>query len=202
MPKKVLKDNIQGITKPAIKRLGFVGGVKSMSGLIYEETRGILTIKMENVLRDAITYTEHVRKKTVNEAAIAAALDIKIWSDDIKSITCKKLPPKKTNPDPNAQKKKAKKGARALREIRFHQKHSDCLNIPREPFQRLVREISQDFKTDLLFSKNSFLLLQYSMENYLVKLFEDANLAAIHAGRQMIMPKDLQFARRIRGERA
>ncbi|MCD7452910.1 hypothetical protein HAX54_018585 [Datura stramonium] len=53
---KVLRDNIQGcITKPAIRRLARRGGVKRISGLIYEETRGVLKIFLENVIRDAVT---------------------------------------------------------------------------------------------------------------------------------------------------
>eukprot|EP00955_Chlamydomonas_euryale_P074143 361947-Chlamydomonas_euryale.AAC.2 len=70
------------------------------------------------------------------------------------------------------------------------------------PFQRLVREIAQDFKTDLRFQSSAVLALQEAAEAYLVGLFEDTNLAAIHAKRVTIMPKDIQLARRIRGERA
>ena len=57
--RKVLRDNIQGITKPAIRRLARRGGVKRISGLIYEETRGVLKVFLENVIRDSVTYTEH-----------------------------------------------------------------------------------------------------------------------------------------------
>ena len=60
--RKVLRDNIQGITKPAIRRLARRGGVKRISGLIYEETRGVLKVFLENVIRDAVTYTEHVKR--------------------------------------------------------------------------------------------------------------------------------------------
>ncbi|CAG8678001.1 2371_t:CDS:2, partial [Scutellospora calospora] len=63
--RKILRDNIQGITKPAIRRLARRGGVKRISGLIYEETRGVLKVFLENVIRDAVTYTEHAKRKTV-----------------------------------------------------------------------------------------------------------------------------------------
>ncbi|UYV76368.1 HIST2H4A [Cordylochernes scorpioides] len=63
--RKVLRDNIQGITKPAIRRLARRGGVKRISGLIYKETRGVLKVFLENVIRDADTYTEHAKRKTV-----------------------------------------------------------------------------------------------------------------------------------------
>ena len=61
--RKVLRDNIQGITKPAIRRLARRGGVKRISGLIYEETRGVFKVFLENVIREAVTYTEHAKKK-------------------------------------------------------------------------------------------------------------------------------------------
>ncbi|KAJ7803362.1 histone-fold-containing protein [Mycena olivaceomarginata] len=64
--RKILRDNIQvRITKPAIRRLARRGGVKRISGLIYEETRGVLKIFLENVIRDSVTYTEHAKRKTV-----------------------------------------------------------------------------------------------------------------------------------------
>jgi histone H4 len=67
-------DNIQGITKPAIRRLARRGGVKRISGLIYEETRGVLKVFLENVIRDAVTYTEHAKRKTVTAMDVVYAL--------------------------------------------------------------------------------------------------------------------------------
>ena len=72
--RKVLRDNIQGITKPAIRRLARRGGVKRISGLIYEETRSVLKVFLENVIRDAVTYTEHARRKTVTAFDVVYAL--------------------------------------------------------------------------------------------------------------------------------
>ena len=90
--RKVLRDNIQGITKPAIRRLARRGGVKRISGLIYEETRGVLKVNtnfffnlytlsalffqvfLENVIRDAVTYTEHAKRKTVTAMDVVYAL--------------------------------------------------------------------------------------------------------------------------------
>merc|ERR1711906_47090 len=92
-------------------------------------------------------------------------------------------------------------GTVALREIRKYQKSTDLL-LRKLPFQRLVREIAQDYKTDLRFQSLAVLALQEASEAYLVGLFEDTNLCAIHAKRVTIMPKDIQLARRIRGERA
>jgi histone H3 len=85
-------------------------------------------------------------------------------------------------------------GTVALREIRRYQKSTDLL-IRKLPFQRLVREIAQDFKSDLRFQGSAVLALQEAAEAYLVGLFEDTNLCAIHAKRVTIMPKDIQLAR-------
>jgi len=92
-------------------------------------------------------------------------------------------------------------GTVALREIRRYQKSTDLM-IRKLPFQRLVKEIAQDFKSDLRYQGSALLALQESTEAYLVGLFEDTNLCAIHAKRVTIMPKDIQLARRIRGERS
>ena len=109
-------------------------------------------------------------------------------------------------------------GTVALREIRRYQKSTELL-IRKLPFQRLVREIAQDFKvntvalivlfetyhvlqTDLRFQSSAVMALQEASEAYLVSLFEDTNLAAIHAKRVTIQPKDLALARRLRGERS
>ena len=92
-------------------------------------------------------------------------------------------------------------GTVALREIRRFQKSSDLL-VRKLPFQRLVREIAMDFKTDLRFRKSGMLALQEASESYVVGLLEDTNLLAIHAKRVTIKPKDIQLCRRIRGERS
>ena len=92
-------------------------------------------------------------------------------------------------------------GTVALQDICHFQKTSALL-IRKLSFQRLVREIAQDFKTDLWFQSAAILCLQEAAEAYLVRLFDDANLCAIHARRVTILPKDIQLARRIRGEQA
>ena len=257
--RKVLRDNIQGITKPAIRRLARRGGVKRISGLIYEETRGVLKVFLENVIRDAVTYTEHARRKTVTAMDVVYALkrqgrtlygfggghgEIEDGSDSdddedgeedgeedgdssdeedgfyydgartkqtARQSTGGKAPRKqlatkparKSAPATGGVKKphRYRPGTVAIREIRRYQKSTELL-IRKLPFQRLVREIAQDFKTDLRFQGSAVLALQEAAEAYLVGLFEDTNLCAIHAKRVTIMPKDIQLARRIRGERS
>ncbi|XP_020963416.1 histone H3.3-like [Arachis ipaensis] len=110
---------------------------------------------------------------------------------------------KKSSPTTGGVKKphRFRPGTVALREIRKYQKSTELL-IRKLPFQRFVREIAQNFKTDLRFQSHAIFALQEAVESYLVGLFEDTNLCAIHAKGVTIMPKDLQLARRIRGERA
>ena len=72
--RRVVCDNIQGITKQAIRRLARRGGVKRISGLIYVETRDVLKIFMEGVIGDAVKYTEHARRKTVTATDVVHAL--------------------------------------------------------------------------------------------------------------------------------
>ncbi|XP_040839896.1 uncharacterized protein LOC121158978 [Ochotona curzoniae] len=216
--RKVLRDNIQGITKPAIRRLARRGGVKRISGLIYEETRGVLKVFLENVIRDAVTYTEHAKRKTVTAMDVVYALkrqgrtlygfggfglslivllclgncvlhtpaDMARTKQTARKSTGGKAPRKqlatkaarKSAPATGGVKKphRYRPGTVALREIRRYQKSTELL-IRKLPFQRLVREIAQDFKTDLRFQSSAVMALQEACEAYLVGLFEDTNLA-------------------------
>jgi histone H3 len=88
-------------------------------------------------------------------------------------------------------------GTVALREIRRFQKSTELL-LRRRPFARLVREVAQDFKSDLRFNPDALLCLQEATESYMVGLFEDSNLCAIHGKRVTVMPKDMQLVARIR----
>ena len=101
---------------------------------------------------------------------------------------------------PPKRKKRYRPGTLALREIRHYQKKTNLL-IRKAPFTRLVREIAQSEIQDLRFQHAAMGALQEAAEAYLVGLFEDTNLCAIHAKQITIMPRDVQLARRIRGER-
>jgi histone H3 len=89
----------------------------------------------------------------------------------------------------------------ALAEIRQYQKTADLL-LKKLPFQRLVREICDDYKTDIRWQKSAMAALQEASEAYIVGLYEDTNLCALHAKRVTVRSQDMQLARRIRGERA
>ena len=129
-----------------------------------------------------------------------------------------KAPSKKTKGVSKATKTKGKKlpvlqqgqqkkphryrpGTVSLREIRRYQKSTELL-IRKLPFQRLVRELGQDLgKMNARFQSGAIMALQEASEAYLVGLLEDTNLCTVHAKRVTIMPKDIQLARHIRGER-
>lgn len=107
-----------------------------------------------------------------------------------------------TRPDGTVQVKRPHRfrpGTVAVREIRRYQKGTDLL-VRKLPFQRLVREIAQDYKSDLRFQSTAILALQEAAEAYLVGLFEDTQLCAIHRKAVTIQPKDMQLSRRIRGD--
>ena len=124
------------------------------------------------------------------------------WLKAHKQLPGRAKPPWKRGAGQPAATKKPRRyrpGTVALREIRRFQKSTELL-IRRLPFQRLVWEIAQDLKGRLNFTSGAILALQEAAEAYLVGLFEDTNLCAIHAKRITIMPKDIQLARHIRGE--
>ena len=98
------------------------------------------------------------------------------------------------------RKRRLKPGTATLREIKRYQKTVDMI-IPRAPFQRLVKEISTQNDHELRFQSQALHALQEACEAYIVGLFEDTNLCAIHAKRRTVMKKDMDLARRIRGDR-
>merc|ERR1712029_74744 len=100
----------------------------------------------------------------------------------------------------NRKKRRFRPGTVALREIRIYQKSTNLL-IPRLPFSRLVREIAMNMSVrDIRFKSTALMALQEASEAYIVQLFEDCVLCSIHSRRVTIMPKDMNLARRIRGE--
>merc|ERR1712193_202786 len=102
-------------------------------------------------------------------------------------------------PEKNVKRRRYRAGSIALQEIRKYQRSTDLL-IRKLPFARIVKDITNHVHGDLLrFTAEALLALQEVTEDFMVHLFEDCNLCAIHARRVTIMPKDLQLARRIRG---
>lgn len=109
---------------------------------------------------------------------------------------------KKTAPAEGGVKptRRFKPGTVALREIKRYQRSTNLLLL-KAPFQRFVRAICEGIDAQLRFQSQALLAVQEAAEMYLVGLFEDSNLCAIHANRVTVMKKDMELARRIRGER-
>ncbi|WIA33072.1 hypothetical protein OEZ86_006228 [Tetradesmus obliquus] len=136
-----------------------------------------------------------MRQVTARKSAVA--------SKGIKKVVATKVARKSAVKVANTtvkHKRPTKRGTVALREIKKYQKSTELL-LRKGPFQRLVREVCQEFKDDFRFKTDALLALQEAAEAYLVGLMEDSNLCAIHGKRVTIMPKDMQLARRLRGQR-
>uniref|UniRef100_UPI00358E68CA histone H3-like isoform X4 n=1 Tax=Myxine glutinosa TaxID=7769 RepID=UPI00358E68CA len=107
----------------------------------------------------------------------------------------------KRGPSTQVIKKRFRPGARALQEIRQFQKSTDLL-IRKAPFCRLVREITMDYALDeMRWQVAALMALQEAAEAYMTRLFEDANLCAIHAKRVTIQPKDMELALRLKRDK-
>ena len=136
-----------------------------------------------------------VEKKTARKTATKTI-------DGETRVTARKVPAKRptTSQTPfRGRKNRYRPGEFALREIRSYQK-TTCHLVPKTPFVRLVREIAREYNSAIRFQKFALEALQEAAEAYIVSLYEDANLCAIHARRVTVQPKDMQLARRIRGE--
>ena len=156
---------------------------------------------------ERITQYDRANRLTVNpdhegeNPKVPAPSDM-AWLKAHKPLLGRAKPPRKRGAAQSAAPKKLHRyrpGTVALREICRYQKSTELL-IRRLPFQRLVWEIAQDFKGRLNFASGAILALQEAAEAYLIGLFKDTNLCAIHAKCITIMPKDIQLARRICGE--
>ena len=197
---RILRNSIEGITKPAIARLARKAGVKRMGDLSYEEIKGNVREFLENAVGKAIANTELNRRTTVLTKDVETGLPVKMFSEDVKKKLCE-VRTSGQHKSGEHKKRRAKPGTNSIREIRYYQKCS-FLILPRLSFSRLVREVAQDFKTGLRFSADAVLVLQYAVEKFVIELLKDANLAAIHAKRTTVQPKDIQMGTKMLGESA
>nr|QBK85672.1 MAG: histone-like protein [Marseillevirus LCMAC101] len=214
--RRILRDNIQGITKPALQRLCHRAGIKRISDDMYEILRDSIKTYMERILHKTVIFTEREQRRTVKVKDLEAALNMTgiylaagLNSNTSKSKTfqsCNSVgksgPTKKTvkkNEEGGVKKPhRFRPGTKAIRSIRYQQKFSECLAIPKVNFERLVREICQEYKDELRFSEGVFELLQLVVEEYIVVLCKDAYSCAIHAERTTIKAKDINLVRKLR----
>jgi histone H3 len=224
--RRILRDNIHGITKPALQRLCHRAGIKRISDDIYTSLRDNIKVYMEDILRKVVVFTEREQRRTVKVKDLEAALNMMgiylaagLNNNTSKSKTfqsCNSVgksgPTKKVTKLSDEEKEKEsnqsvisikkphrfRPGTKAIRSIRYQQKNSECLAIPKVNFERLVREICQEYKEDLRFSEGVFELLQLVVEEYIVVLCKKAYSCAIHAERTTIKAKDIELVQEIR----
>lgn len=188
--RRVIRDSIQGINRPQIRRLvrrAAVPEVKRASGLMYEEVRAVLkNLVLEDVIRGIIDIANHLNVKTVTDS------HIRLWLA-LHGIY-----------DVNA----FEKGKKTLETFAFSKKRDKAKTkeikaslgksiFTRSPFQRLCREIAQDFHGEVRFSKNALESLQFYAEAELGEVIRAASLVALASKRATLYPKDIQTARRI-----
>jgi histone H3/H4 len=181
---KVLRDNIQSITSNALGRMALKAGLPRIGGLIYEEVRGCIRHYMEDIVKAAVIYSDHQKRATV-------MIDDVLHAIELNGFTKQYEVEGPIKPCKISEKKKIHT------KIREYQKQSDCYYLAKAGFDRLVREIASDFKNDLRFSADALINIQMHIESYVIKLFKDAGLAMIHAGRVTLQPKDIQMARHL-----
>jgi histone H4 len=191
--RRILRDNIQGITKPAIARLAHRAGIKRISYFVYEEVRGVILVTLSSILKNIIALAGHEDAKTLKVKNLLDALAVKgihlaagAPEDGKNYLHCKPL---------SKDDRSANKEDFIFDEIKHQQKNSNCLIIPRLNFSRLTREIIQDYKEDVRISKQFLTLLQLVLEQQLTTILQMSNVAAIHAGRQAVNPKDISLVR-------
>ncbi|CAG6010657.1 unnamed protein product, partial [Menidia menidia] len=170
--RKVLRDNIQGITKPAIRRLARRGGVKRISGLIYEETRGVLKVFLENVIRDAVTYTEHAKRKTVT------AMDVRFNMPE----------PAKSAPKKGSKKavtKTAGKGGKKKRKTR------------KESYAIYVYKVLKQVHPDTGISSKAMSIMNSFVNDIFERIAAEASRLAHYNKRSTITSREIQTAVRL-----
>lgn len=184
--RKIIRDSIQGLTKPAIQRLLLKAGVTHFSGLIYEESRAIIKVMLENLIRDVVTVTQYERSKTLSvdhvKVALASegeAVAIPSGKYDTASLSVKTR---------NAK-------------VKNLQKDAEDVIFPRLTFTRLVKEVGQDYHDSLRYSADGLDLIQIYIEAKFVDIVRAANIATAAAGRKTILPKDIQVAMTVLGLR-
>ena len=162
-------NTLVGITKPALIRLAKRAGIVRFSGLSYEESRMILFTYLEEFLRRVAIHTDHDRKSTVSVNHVYASM----WPNKV-ILTTKDV-------------KECKSQSKQIQ---------TCTTFPKASFERLVRAILGEYKSDLRIQHEAALLIQYYAEMYLLKVYGLALRMALHDHhRQTVEPRDLIQAR-------
>jgi len=174
----------------------------SQPASILEGISGIAAAATHNVVKEVVVEKEKegvvVEKEVDKDSNVVSKKKMSRPKAKAKKSATKT--PKKADDGVQKTHRRRKAGAVALREIRKYQKSTELL-IRKLPFQRLVREITRDVKTDARFQAAALIAIQEASESYLVGILEECFLMANHANRVTIFPKDMEIVRRLRGER-
>ena len=183
--RKILRNNIHGVSTPVIKRFYRRGGALAVPTPLVEYTRSYLSRIMKAYLHDIIVIADYNKKKTVSTDHFKTALELRN-----KSLASSKKPNVKACKNAATVYKKIT----AAKRVEYQQKNTDCLIIPRLPFNRLTREIAQDFETGLAFSSDFLIYFQIFIEMTLSDLTTEAVKHAKHAKRKGVTTEDLDMA--------
>ena len=196
----------RNIKKNEIKRLAYKAGIMRISSLSLEELQAVSKNKLEELLKDIITYMKHKKRQTVTVEDCLKALPIKMVGvkSRSKGLKCK-IKGSKRRSKPMKRKSRSRKQS-PLSKIRFYQRQGlSCLTLSKENFRKIVRHISKKYHrpaqlppggSDVRFSSESLNLLQSYIEGYIINLLERAKFISIHAKRFTIQPKDIHLARK------
>lgn len=185
MAKKILRDNIQGITNSAITRLARQAGVVRLNNLVFDEIRGIIKNKLEEILRKAVNLADLFRKRTISMDIVIAVLPFHMFTTSTRYDIFKK------------PKINGKRGSITLRQIRFYQKQFGTFLLRKSSFARFVHQIGQDFRTDLRYSRFGIKALQTFIEIYIIDLFKKTIKLGINCNRVTIYPKDINIVKQL-----
>lgn len=159
------------ISNNSIKKLARRGGVKSMTEKVNDRIRRIVYEKLDYLMKNVIQFTLNRKAITVSQDDVWNALETKMFTNKL-----------------GFGKRK-----RAIQEIKKYQKSTNLL-ITKTVFNRLVRDIGKDYKSDLLFNANAIIMIQSSIESFIVELFQKSIVTAIHAKRTTVNVDDVNFS--------
>lgn len=223
--RKVFELDLESLSQPALQRIMRRSGVKRISKDTYINLRNITSDYMTLILKKVLVFTQHNGRRTVQLSDLHLALrsyGIELAAGinpnskktrDLQSCNSrgvsgpskkKKTEPKDTKSDTSDTSDKKshrfRPGTRAMQNIRFQQKNSDCLAIPKKIFERLVRAIVYIITDDseLRFSPEVFSLLQLVVETRLIEICQDAYVCTLHAKRDTLQSKDIELVQYIR----
>ena len=222
--RRVMRDNIHGITRPALQRILRRASVKRISGAIYESLRNLIRSYTGDIVRRTVFMTEAARRKTIKRGDLDAALsnmNIDMIAGVSKTGETKSLrsanyrssrsngnaenevqekasKTKKSEEQPAKKAHRFRPGTVAMRDIKNQQKLEN-LCIPLSNFENVARELSQESSEDIRFEKDVIRVLQLAVESYLIRVCYFANLIALGSKRQTIVPEDVSLVLQIQG---